>query len=203
MSEVITVSGNELELQEESFPRIPAGLQTPDPEGEEFPQEQQLSYEAVYAAVYDAVMASESAEMVTDGQMVNSTALSYFEGILSNQKLPVDYVVYTGESYSYYNNGYERTAYEYCMVYGDLELSGNTFTGEDLTVVRMRTSGNVSVNYEYGQSITLDAPMYYSRSNMGDYSGIIQYDLSGFMLLVLAVFGGVIWFISKIMCLRR
>lgn len=162
-----------------------------------------VTYDAVYNAVYDALQAQEASETVTDGQIVNSTALSFFEGILSNQKLPVDYVIYTGDAYTYWNNSYERTAYEYCMVYGDLDLSGTTFSGEDLTVVRMRTSGDVSVNYNYNQSVSVNAPVYYSRSNLGSYSGIIQYDYDGYVLLVFAVLGGVIWLMQKLMCLKR
>lgn len=153
------------------------------------------TYEAVYNAVSDAL---EAQQTVTDGQTVNSTALNYFEGILGNQMLPVDYVVYVGEQYTYWSNSYERTAYEYCMAYGDLDVEGNHFTG-DATIVKLRTNGNVSVNYQYNQEISLYAPLYYSRSNLGDYSGIYAYDWSVLYLVLLLIMGGLIWFMRKLM----
>lgn len=156
------------------------------------------TYEAVYNAVTDALTASQT---VTDGQMVNSTALGYFEGILGNQMLPVDYVVYVGEPYTYWSNNYERTAYEYCMAYGELDVDGTHFTG-DATIVTLRTSGYVSVDYQYDQAISLYAPLYYSRSNLGDYSGIYAYDWPGLYMVILLITGGLIWFMRKLMCFR-
>lgn len=154
-----------------------------------------FDYDALYDAVYDASLDAMAAysQTVTDGQTVNGTALSYFEGILSNQVIPVDYVVYVGESYRYN----KITYYEYCMAYGDLDLSGTHFTG-DGTIVTMRVNGNRGVTYDYNQSIDLYAPLYYSRSNLGDYSGIIDYDWSGFLMLLFLVVGGLVWFVRKL-----
>lgn len=154
-----------------------------------------LYYSAVYNAVSDAIVTSQE---VTDGQIVNSTALTYFEGILANQLLPCDYVIYVGQPYTYNSNGYERTAYEYCMAYGDLDVSGTYFTGEGATIVTMRTSGSVSVEYAENQSVSLSAPMYYSRSNLGNYSGIIDFNYEGGAILFLLCIGGLIWFMRKI-----
>lgn len=158
-----------------------------------------LSYDVMYTAVYDALVDAQAAsQTVTDGQAVNSTALNYFEGILGNSFLPRDYVIYVGDAYTY-NQGYnQRTAYEYCMAYGNLELNGTTFTGT-ATICTIRTSGDVSVSYKYDQTINLDAPLYYSRSNLGDYSGAIQYDWSGFLILLSLFLGGVVWFMRKLL----
>ncbi len=153
-----------------------------------------LYYKAVYNAVSDAI---EARQTVTDGQSVSSTALTYFEGILGNQKLPVDYVIYVGEPYYYDYGDYQRMAYEYCMAYGDLSLEGNYFTGEG-TLVTMRTSGAVSVEYAEDQAISLVAPLYYSRSNLGNYSGVIRYDYTGLCLLLFVMIGGVVWYMRKI-----
>ena len=138
------------------------------------------------------------AQNVTSGQNINSNALSYFKGILENQALPVDYVIYVGNTYTY---NYNSIGYEYCMAYGDLQLAGTHFTGTG-TICTMRVSGTQSVSYAYDQDIDLYAPMYYSRSNLGDYSGIYQYDWTGLLLLIFVVLGGVTWFIKKIMHLK-
>lgn len=87
------------------------------------------------------------------------------------------------------------------MAYGDLELSGSHFTGNG-TIVKLRMSGNVSVTTEESQTINLYAPMYYSRSNLGAYSGIYQYDYTGFMVLFGLVLGGVTWFVRKLTRLK-
>ncbi len=155
-----------------------------------------VDYDALYDAVYDAsydAMAAYS-QSVTDGQVVNSSAVAYFEGILGNRPLPTDYVVYVGEPYRYNNSTY----YEYCMAYGDLEVSGTHFTGTG-TVVTMRLNGVRSVSYAHGQTVDLYAPMYYSRSNLGDYSGIIKYDWTGFFVLLMLMIGGIVWFFRKVM----
>lgn len=156
-------------------------------------------YDLLYNAVYDATLdAVETyAQTVTDGQALNATATEYFRGILQNQILPVDYVVYVGQAYTYVSGNTTRTAYEYCMAYGDLEENNNKFTGQG-TVVRMRVTGVTSVVYEKNQSISLTAPLYYSRSNLGDYSGIYAYDWTGFYLLLTAMIGGVTWLIRKL-----
>lgn len=158
-----------------------------------------LSYDLLYNAVYDATVDALSAqETVTDGQAISSTALSYFEGILANKALPVDYVIYVGAPYQYKSGSSTKTAYEYCMAYGDLELSGTVFTG-NATVCRIRTNGNYSVSYDYSQDISVDAPMYYSRSNMGDYSGVVDYDWTGVLILISLMLGGLVWFIKKLL----
>lgn len=149
-------------------------------------------YNAVYGASFDAI--DTYSQSVTDGQSINSTALTYFQGILENQVFPVDYVIYVGNSYVYGNS----TRYEYCMAYGDLELSGTHFSGTG-TVVTMRVSGYNSVNYAYDQSVSLDAPMYYSRSNLGDYSGVVSYNWIGFLILVCLFTGGLVWFLKRFM----
>lgn len=164
---------------------------------------QSLDYGVLYSAVYDATLDAVStyAQTVTDGEALNSSAISYFQGILQNQMMPVDYVVYVGQPYNYYSGNTMRTAYEYCMAYGDLTESNEMFTGRG-TVVRMRVTGITSVVYEHDQTISLKASPYYSRSNLGDYSGIYAYDWSGFLLLVSAMIGGVTWLIKKLMRLK-
>lgn len=158
-----------------------------------------VGYDTVYAAVFDALTdVSEASQTVTDGQTVNGTALSYFEGILANRLLPTDYVVYVGRPYTWWNGSSQRTAYEYCMAYGDLTLSDGHFSGTG-TVCTLRTSGDVSVSYARNQDISLTAPPYYSRSNLGDYSGIYSYDTSGFLLVLGLTLGGLVWFMKKLL----
>ncbi len=162
--------------------------------------ENTVSYDVMYTAVYDALIDAQAVTQdVTDGQSIGSIALEYFKGVLGNSVVPQDYVIYVGSPYTY-SSGYggERTAYEYCMAYGDLDVNGTRFSGTG-TICTLRTSGDVSVTYEYNQAISLSAPLYYSRSNLGDYSGAIQYDWSGYLTLLFLFLGGVTWFMKKLL----
>ena len=116
-----------------------------------------------------------------------------------NQRVPKDYVIWVGESYDYvYGNYGYRTAYEYCMVTGDLDVEGETFTGTG-DYYSLRLNGNVGVTVQENQSVSLVAPMYYSRSNLGHYSGIIQRDWAGIITLIVLIGGGVVWFVKKLL----
>lgn len=165
-----------------------------------------VTYSDMYTAVYDAVLDAQDAVMerqtVTDGQSISSAALSYFKGILGNQIVPKDYVIYVGSAYNYDYGSYGyRTAYEYCMAVGELTCDGTLISGTG-KVYTYRGIGDVSVTVADNQMISLSAPLYYSRSNLGDYSGAIEYDWSGFMLIVMLMMGGLVWFIRKLMCLK-
>lgn len=154
-------------------------------------------YDVIYAAVNDALVA----QTVTDGQNISTGALEYFKGILLNHSPFTDYVVYVGESYTYWWNNYEHTGYEYCLAYGDLELSGTTFTGQ-ADIVTMRTSGENSVSFKNDQYVSVTAPLYYSRSNLGNYSGIVQKDFFSLGILAALVLGGVVWLTRSILSPR-
>lgn len=166
-----------------------------------------VTYNDMYTAVYDAVLDAQDAVMerqtVTDGQSISSAALSYFKGILGNQIIPKDYVIYVGDAYNYDYGSYGgyRVAYEYCMAVGDLTCDGTYISGTG-KVYRYRAFGDVGVAVADNQSISLYAPLYYSRSNLGDYSGAIEYDWTGFMLIVMLMLGGLVWLIKKLMCLK-
>lgn len=152
-----------------------------------------VDYEEMYTAVYNAVTDAIEEQTVTEGEGINQKALEYFEGVLCNQILPVDYVIYVGAPY--YEN--EAVFYDYCMAYGDLTLSGEHFTGEG-DIITVRTSGSRSVTVAEDQAISLTASPYYSRSNLGSYSGVFQYDYTGLCLLLVIILGGVIWFMRKL-----
>lgn len=149
-------------------------------------------YDVVYTAVYDAYQA----QTVTDGQNISNTALEYFKGVLLNESPFIDYVCYVGDSYTYWWGNNQQTAYEYCMAYGDLELSGTYFTG-NADIVKMRTSGENSVVYQTNQNISINAPMYYSRSNLGAYSGIVEKNYYGAGILIALLLGGCVWCVRK------
>lgn len=156
--------------------------------------------DAIYQAVYDANIDSYAANAeVTDGQNISSSAITYFTGVLENYILPKDYVVYVGAPYEYYSGAYTRTAYEYCMAVGDFDLNGTYFDGNNVTVHTLRLSGDVSVDVESFSEFDVDAPVYYSRSNLGDYSGIVQYDYLNIGVLTALIFGGVVWFVKKLL----
>lgn len=157
-----------------------------------------VDYDSMYMAVNDAVTDALAADLEsTDGQSVSSSALTYFEGILANQVFPEDYVIYVGEPYTYdYGTSY-RTAYEYCMVTGDLDLNGNVFSGSG-KLYRLRLNGNVGVTVTE-ETVSVTAPAYYSRSNLGDYSGVIQRDFSGYVVAILLMIGGLVWFVRKLL----
>lgn len=149
-------------------------------------------YDVVYAAVYDAYVA----QTVTDGQSISNTALEYFKGLLAKESPFIDYVIYVGQPYQYWNYNYEQTGYEYCMAYGDLELSGTTFTGT-ADIVTMRTAGEQWVSYKNDQAVSITAPLYFSRSNLGDYSSVIQYDYINTGILIALLIGGLTWLVRK------
>lgn len=158
-----------------------------------------VTYDVVYNAVNDAIVANQ---VVTDGQAISNTALEYFKGVLGNELPFTDYVVYCGEAYQYTYYEQQRTAYEYCMAYGDLECYGNYFSGT-ADVVTIRTVGEYSVEYTNDVSISLYAPQYYSRSNLGNYSGIVAYDYISLGTLILFALGGVLWFLNRVFGFRR
>lgn len=161
---------------------------------------QTLDYDIMYSAVYDATVDALALDLeVTDGQAVSSTALTYFEGILGNQRIPKDYVIYVGEPYTYASGAYgERTAYEYCMITGELECEDTTFSGTgDLYILRL--SGDVGLSVQEDQEVSLTVPLYYGRSNLGLYSGIIDRDWSGYLVAIMLALGGVVWFVRKLL----
>lgn len=149
-------------------------------------------YDVMYTAVYDAYQAQN----VTDGQNISNTAIEYFKGVLLNESPFVDYVCYVGDSYQYWWGNAHQTAYEYCMAYGDLELSGTCFTGT-ADIVKMRTAGENSVVYLSEQNVSINAPLYYSRSNLGNYSGIVEKNYFGAGILIALLLGGCVWCVGK------
>lgn len=158
-----------------------------------------LDYDSLHDVFLSAYMDAYALQMdVSDGQTISNTALTYFEGILGNKWLPTDYVCWVGSPYYYYQNNYQREGYEYVMAYGnDLELAGNTFSGKaDVCTIRLYPAP--SVTYQKNVDISLNAPVYYSRSNLGDYSGIIDYDWTGFGVLFCLMLGGVTWFVNSL-----
>lgn len=157
-----------------------------------------LYYDAVYNAVNDAIVANQT---VTDYQSIPDVVLKHFEGILANKVLPVDYVIYVGSPYEYYQGNNTRTGYDYCMAYGDLDCSGDYFSGTG-TIVTMRTNGFNTISYMNDQQISLVAPHYYSKSNLGEYPGIYQYDYVSLAILVGLVLGGVTWLFKKLLCIK-
>lgn len=171
-------------------------IATEEPVTMEELQAQQSSPEAYYDVIYTAVNDALVAQTVTDGQNISGTALEYFKGVLLNQSPFTDYVVYVGEPYQYWWGNNQQTAYEYCLAYGDLELSDTTFSGL-ADIITMRTTGENSVSYMNDQYISVDAPLYYSRSNMGNYSGIISKDFSGITILLTLALGGAVWLVKS------
>lgn len=182
----------------------------PEPElEEEEPQEPEFvsggdssSYSLTYAAVYNAVSdAIEARQTVTDYQSIPDVVLNHFKGILQNKVLPVDYVIYVGSPYQYQWGNNTNTGYDYCMAYGDLDCSGDYFSGTG-TIVTMRTNGFNTIEYMNDQQISLVAPRYYSKSNLGYYSGIYHYDYISLAILVGLVLGGVTWLFKKLLCIK-
>lgn len=178
----------------------------PEPEDQEsvsagdsvVPVNYDLYYDAVYNAVNDAIVANQT---VTDYQSIPDVVIKHFEGILANKILPVDYVVYVGSPYEYYQGNNLRTGYDYCMAYGDLNCSGEYFSGTG-TIVTMRTGGNNTIYYQNDQQISLVAPYYYSKSNLGEYPGIYHYDYVSLAILLGLVLGGVTWLFKKLLCIK-
>ena len=157
-----------------------------------------MYYTAVYNAVNDAIVANQE---VTDYQSIPDIVLKHFEGILANKVLPVDYVIYVGSPYEYYQGNNVRTGYDYCMAYGDLDCNGEYFSGTG-TIVTMRTGGQNNIYYMHDQQISLVAPYYYSKSNLGEYPGIFNYNYIELAILIGMVLGGVTWLFRKLLCVK-
>lgn len=157
-----------------------------------------VGVEELESAVYNGVSQALYTQTVSDNQSVSSTALEFFKGILLKESPFTDYVIYVGEPYQYWWNNTQHTAYEYCMAYGALDLNGQTFTG-NADIVTMRTVGENSVSFVNDQNISVTAPMYYSRSNLGQYSGVISQDYVSFGILCSLVLGGVVWFVKSLL----
>lgn len=157
-----------------------------------------MYYTAVYNAVNDAIVANQE---VTDYQSIPDVVLKHFEGILANKVLPVDYVIYVGSPYQYQWGNNTNTGYDYCMAYGDLDCSGDYFSGTG-TIVTMRTNGYNTISYMHDQQISLVAPRYYSKSNLGDYPGVYHYDYVSLAILLGLVLGGVTWLFKKLLCIK-
>ncbi len=92
---------------------------------------------------------------------VGTSNVTLFDGVAS--KLPY------GTHYVYWRDG----QYRYIMAYGDVTLSGTTFTGTDCTVVRYETTNGYNSTYTWdvteGESLTLRANGYMVYSDLGGY----------------------------------
>ena len=158
-----------------------------------------LDYDSLHDVFLSAYMDAYALQMdVSDGQTISNTALTYFEGILRNKWLPTDYVCWVGSPYYYYQNSYQREGYEYVMAYGNgLDFDGNAFSGiADICTIRLYPTPTVT--FRKNVDVSVNAPQYYSRSNLGDYSGIVDYDWSGFCMLFVLALGGVTWFVNTL-----
>lgn len=182
-------------IYDENFPTVSGGDAFIEEPVEDTPVEP-ITSEQLYDVVYNAVYDANVAQIVTDGQSISNSAIEYFKGVLMNESPFIDYVCYVGQPYQYWNYNYEQTGYEYCMAFGDLDLNGTTFSGV-ADVVTMRTNGEQWVSYQNEQYVSINAPLYYSRSNLGDYSGIVQKDYVGIGVLMLLAIGGVTWCVKK------
>lgn len=133
----------------------------------------------------------------SDGQTISSNAVTYFNGILANNVIPQNYVMWVGSPYTYWQNNYDRIGYEYCMAVGnDLECENTYFSGTaDVYTIRLYPSPTVAKQTDV--EVGLNAPLYYSRSNLGDYPASYEYDWNGFLLLVFLGIGGVTWLINS------
>lgn len=154
--------------------------------------------ESLHDVILNAYLDAYAIQLdASDGQSISSTAISYFRGILQNRWLPTNYVMWVGSPYYYWQNNYERVGYEYQMAYGNnLVLDNGTFSGSvDLCTIRLYPTPSVTVQHDY--DISVSPPLYYSRSNLGDFSGEIQFNWSGFLILFSLMIGGLVWLINS------
>lgn len=104
----------------------------------------------------------------------------YTEGNISNTYTTIFQDVIDGlnplDDYVFYRSG----NYEYRMYVGDLDLSGNLFTGQDLDlyILKYSQSGYNQTSYTYeksdGQSIYLDVGSNLVYSNLGGYPSLVE-----------------------------
>lgn len=170
-----------------------------------FNQDDLLGYEALdaVAPVDTEVIKAALAEYEASSSFLPDACRVYFEGILKNQLLPCDYVVYPGEAYEVeLEDGSFEEFQEYCMAYGDLAEENQYFTGEECTIVKWRLNGEKAVYIEQNQEISIGVPFEHGFSNLGHYSGLYAYDWTGLCILVCLVIAGLVWLFRKIMRLN-
>lgn len=93
-----------------------------------------------------------------------------------------DYLVYRSDQYTYY------------MVIGNLTLSGNQFAGSQCLIAKYYNrinTGYVPTWQVYTDDVSVDADVFYSYSNLGNYRplpGLVQYHYQMAILIVLIAF---------------
>ena len=89
---------------------------------------------------------------------ISTTYTTYFSGVVD--KLGID-------DYVLIRSG----QYEYMFVYGDLSLTGHTFTGSG-TILTINTYQQTRVNEKYDNNITINVGDYMAYSNLGSYPAL-------------------------------
>lgn len=116
---------------------------------------------------------------------VGTQNVSIFSGLVS--KVPFN------QHYVYWRDG----QYSYRFAYGDLELSGTTFTG-DVTIVTYASTGGSNAYYTWStvkdSSFTLKAGNRLVYSDLGDYPGLSDREVMRYaQVTALLVAGGLIF----------
>lgn len=89
---------------------------------------------------------------------ISTTYTTYFSGVVDKLGIEDYVLIRSGQ-------------YEYTFVYGDLELSGTTFTGSG-TIMTINTYQNTTVGIDTDDNITINVGSYMAYSNLGSYPAL-------------------------------
>lgn len=89
---------------------------------------------------------------------ISTTYTTYFSGVVDKLGIEDYVLIRSGQ-------------YEYMFVYGDLTLTGHTFTGSG-TILTINTYQSTRVSEEYDNNITISVGDYMAYSNLGSYPAL-------------------------------
>ena len=122
-----------------------------------------LWYCGLFVALCVSMATQAAAYSAYDGT-ISSTLITYYRDMLSKISVFDDYVVFRSD------------ANVYVMAYGDLSSNGNSFTGKDVTVVTISTSGNYNANYvintSHSSNFQLDTRNNIVYSSLGSFPAL-------------------------------
>ena len=176
-----------------------------DDDGEDFDLASNDDILDAIVALNDALMPEDGEEVVTNAQLLEAVdnlgiELSAFYNSIYNGQISgtvLDYFDRFSYKLSFFDDYllYRSGQYEYTLVYGDLDLSGTTFSGDALHSVRLNTYTSNFNDYVWSvsdnDSLVLNVGTKPVYSNLGSYPTLDRQSdfLPLLVLLVLVVFG--------------
>lgn len=138
-------------------------------------------------SIYDIGLLGDISPYIVQQYGIGTTNLEIFDRIAAKLPLGVDYVFFRDNQYLY------------SLVYGDLSLSGTSFSGKNCTRIDYYTytGGNQQATFSVSSvaSFSLSAGSYLVYSNLGEYpilggaQGALRYKILDYAVIgILSVF---------------